>query len=377
MRVLMVITGLDVGGAETSLEAIVRAMEEMGHSVKVVSLKRLGPVGERMVEAGRDVIALNMTGAASIPRAIWRLRGIMRGWQPDVIHSWMYHADLVAGLAARLAGQRNLVWSLHASNISKGMLAPTTRKLICMLAPLSRVLPERIIATSEASRDIHGAAGYDLGRIIVLPNGVDTARFVPDPEAAAGLRKELDLAAGTRLVGLIARYDVQKNHVGFFEAAAYVRARHADAHFVLAGKDITPDHPVLAAAIARHDLGAVVSLLGLRDDIPRLAAALDVVAMPSDGESFPLILIEAMAAGAVPAVTDVGAMAHIVGDTGRVSAVGEMGALGAAIADLLDAPPETLAAARTAARTRVIDEFSIEKVACAYLANYPTRTPRF
>ena len=373
MRVLMVITGLDVGGAETSIRAMAQAMVDLRHTVKVISLTTEGPIGAGMIEDGLDVEAIGMSGISCMPWAVWQLSRIVRAWRPDVIHSWMYHANLVAGLAGRMAGMKNVVWSLHASNISRGMLKESTRALNWVLARLSSVLPARIIATSRAAADAHGAVGYDMGRMMVLPNGVDAARFAPDSDAAASLCAELGLAEGTRLVGLIARYDVQKNHSGFFEAAAVVRAHHWDAHFVLAGIDISPEHPVLAKAITRHRLWETVSLMGPRQDILRIAAALDVVVMSSDGESFPLTLIEAMACGAVPAVTDVGAMAYIVGETGRVSPVGEMAALGANISELLAASPAEHATAREAARQRVLDNFTIQAVAEAYLEAYCMR----
>ncbi|MGH8528067.1 MAG: glycosyltransferase, partial [Gammaproteobacteria bacterium] len=235
---------------------------------------------------------------------------------------------------------------------------------------LSHRVPDRILCCSEAARKIHVAFGYASEKMIVVPNGFDLAHFKPDPSARQSVRAELGLSLETALVGLIGRWDPQKNHAGFFTAAAALHLRRPDVHFLLAGYGVDGSNQTIKRALAANGLAAVTHLLGLRDDIPRLMAALDVLASSSYGEAFPLVLGEAMASGVACAVTDVGDSAYIVGDTGRVVSSGDMEGLAHAIDSLLELPTEAARMFGVRARARVMEHFEIGKIVRQYEAFY-------
>ena len=177
----------------------------------------------------------------------------------------------------------------------------------------------------QSQEEVHGEFGYQVDKIQVIPNGFDLHRFAPDAQARSGLRGELGVGPATPLVGMVARYDPQKNHLGFVAAAACLRSLCPEVHFVLAGAGVDENNQALMAGIASHSgLVPTFHLLGRREDIPRLMAALDVLVSPSSGEAFPNVLGEAMATGVPCVVTDVGDSAEIVGATGRVVPVGDM-----------------------------------------------------
>jgi glycosyltransferase involved in cell wall biosynthesis len=218
---------------------------------------------------------------------------------------------------------------------------------------------------------LHVAAGYHAKKMQVIPNGFDLVRFRTDGEARHALRTALGVAAETPLVGLMARYDAQKNHAGFIEAAAMIHRQLPAVHFVLAGGGIDENNHALTEEIQAHGLRQCIHLLGRRDDMPHLMAALDVLASSSSyGEAFPNVLGEAMACGVPCVVTDVGDSAEIVGDTGRVVQSGDMAGLARYIVELLCLLPEQKLAMGKKARERVEKNYEIGLVVKHYEVFY-------
>jgi glycosyltransferase involved in cell wall biosynthesis len=292
---------------------------------------------------------------------------VIKRIKPDVVHTWLYHADLLGGLAARLAGVSAIGWCIRNSNLDKDKTTLSTRAVVKLCASLSSWVPSKILSCSEKARQIHVALGYAAEKMRIVPNGFDLARFKQDDDARSAVRAELGIDDHTPLVGLIGRFDLQKNHAGFFAAAGVLHRQMPHVHFVLAGRGIDGNNPTLMQAINNAGVLANVHLLALRDDVPRLMAALDVLASSSSyGEAFPNVLGEAMACGVPCAVTDVGDSAYIVGDTGRVVASGDMTGLAAALKDLLALPPAEKAALGARARARVAAHFEIGKVVQQY-----------
>jgi glycosyltransferase involved in cell wall biosynthesis len=228
-----------------------------------------------------------------------------------------------------------------------------------VLARASR-RPQAVIANSEAGRRDHAALGYRPKRWIVLPNGFDLNRFRPDPDRRAEQRGRLAATERHLLVGMVARVDPMKNHVGFLRAAGDVAAALPEARFVLIGRDTE----MLQVPEA---LAGKVQALGERDDVADILPALDLVVLPSRyAEGFPNVLGEAMASGVPCVATDVGDAASIVADTGALVPAGDDRALARAITRFLDQSDEARARAGEAARRRIAAEFSIETIARRY-----------
>ena len=305
------------------------------------------------------------------PIALMHLIRRLRDLRPDVVHTWMYHADLMGGVAARLAGVPALAWAIRHSNLAPAGNKSQTLAVVRANAFLSHRVPDRILCCSEAARNIHVAFGYAPEKMVVVPNGFDMSHFKPDANARQSVRAELGVSLDTALVGLIGRWHPQKNHAGFLSAAAAVHLRRPDVHFLLAGHGIDGGNQVIQQTLAAHGLASVVHLLGLRDDIARLMAALDVASSSSSyGEAFPNVVGEAMASGVPCAVTDVGDSAYIVADTGRVVSSGDMEGLAHAIGSLLEMPAEALRVLGARARARVAEHFEIGKIVRRYEAFY-------
>lgn len=370
MKVVFITTSLTTGGAELMLLKILQHFDRRYFETTVISLRSKGEVGPSIEALGIPVFALGMRPGLSALVRLPALVRILRKIKPDLVQTWMHHADLLGGLAARLAGCSKVVWGLRQSNLSVENSKRSSRTVLMVCAPLSSRIPVKILSCSIKAQEVHAALGYPQDKMHVIPNGFDLNRFRPDGTARQSVRDELKLTTGTLLVGLMGRYDPQKNHAGFIEAAAFVHARLPDVHFVLAGSNIDAYNATLRALIRENGLDACVHLLGRRDDMPRLMAALDVLVSSSFSEAFPNVLGEAMACAVPCVVTDVGDSAEIVGGTGRVASVVDMRGLAQQIVELLCLPAEERVDLGRLARERVAANYEIGQITRLYQAFY-------
>jgi len=367
MKLAFIITGLSTGGAETMLYKLMQRIDRNRFEPHVISLTTLGEIGPRIEELGIPVHALGMRPGLPSPLKFVQLIGLLRQLRPDLVHTWMYHADLLGGMAARLAGIKAVAWCIRNSDLSDERSKLSTRIVMKACALASAWLPKYIVTCSSRAGAIHVAVGYRADKIVVMPNGFDLSRFQPIADARSLVRTELGLESSTQLIGLIARNDPQKNHRGFIEAAVKVQRALPQVHFVLAGSGVDSKNKTLAALIESAGLGEHFHLLGQRDDIPNLMASLDLLASSSSfGEAFPNVLGEAMACGVPCVVTDVGDSAEIVGDTGRVVTSGDMEGLAQFLIKLLSMPAEQRNHLGELARKRVRDYYEIGDVARRY-----------
>jgi glycosyltransferase involved in cell wall biosynthesis len=375
LRVVHVITGLGTGGAEAMLQKLVAATRaELSHSV--VSLTGSGPIGSMLAADGVPVTCLGMRRGTPDPRAIGAIVRLLRRERPDVVQSWMYHADLLAGLAGALAGRIPVVWGIRHTDADPATAKRLTHWTRMACARLSGVLPARIVCCADSARDAHCGVGYRADRMLVIPNGFDLTRFAAQPGARARVRRELDIPDEAGVVGMVARFHPDKDHRNFVAAARVVGEANRGAVFVLAGQGVDGANPTLSTWIDANGLRSRVRLLGVRSDVPSVLAAMDVLATSSRTEAFPNVLGEAMASGIPCVATDCGDSRAIVGATGRVVPPGDPVALGRAILEVLGLPPLTRAALGAAARERICERYDIRVIARRYVSVYESVSGR-
>lgn len=369
-RVAHVITGLNPGGAEMMLFKLLSAMDRVVFKPEVISLTGMGPLAERIQALDITVRALGMRRGVPNPLSLLRLAVWLRRSKPDVIQTWMYHADLIGGIAAKLVGGIPVIWGIRHSNLDPQGSKRKTIWTANACARLSNWLPTQIVCCSEASLPVHAALGYATRKMCVIPNGFDLDVFRPDPSARRSVRAELGIPEDTLLIGMFARFHAQKDHRNFVEAAALLHAHHPDIHFLLCGDGITWGNRVLSGWIVTASIHEHCHLLGPREDIPRLAAALDIASSSSFGEGFPNVVGEAMSCGVPCVVTDVGDSDRIVGTTGRIVAAKDPEALAMAWKEMIALGEEGRRRLGVAARKRVMDRFELSKIVKKYEALY-------
>lgn len=367
MKVLHIISGLDNGGAETVLyrlttDRTVRCCHE------VVSLVDLGYYGQRLMDAGVPVHILQLHQKKAIS-ALMSLYRLIRSVNPDVIQTWMYHADLVGGLVALLARKRTVVWGIHDNGLNPRQTKLRTRLVASICAGLSYFLPRRIICCSESALSAHAKKKYCSSKMVVIHNGLDLDLFQPDPHARAGIRSELALDHDQVVFGMVARWDPYKDHGNLIAALM-----HSDSKLpprwrcLLVGRGMQSDNHDLVALLDQCDARQRFELLGVRDDIPAIMNALDLHLLSSSEESFGNVTIEAMACGVPAVTTSAGPGELIVGNTGWVVPPANPEALGEAIVDAIGAiaARESWKGRQDACRARVLEYFSVEHMSNQY-----------
>ncbi len=369
LNVSHIITGLDTGGAEMMLYKLLSTLDRASCAGTVVSLTDIGPVGRKIEALGVPVRALRLGRRLPNPFGVLRLARWLRAERPALVQTWLYHADLVGGIAGALV-RVPVIWGVRQSNLDRAVNKRRTLHLARWCARLSRRLPARIVFNSHTSRAAHVRLGYAPEKSVVIPNGFDLQRFRPDAQAREAVRAELGVARDAVLIGLVGRFDPQKDHRNFVRAAAVLHGQRPDVYFVLCGDGIDASNRELRAWIDAAGVGGVCRLLGRRDDIPRLTAAFDIATSASVGEGFANVIGEAMACGVPCVVTDVGDSADVVGETGRVVPAGEPQALAAAWSELIALGAVARATLGQTARLRVEQHYSLPAVAARYAALY-------
>ncbi|KQP10080.1 hypothetical protein ASF28_02665 [Methylobacterium sp. Leaf99] len=349
---LHVISGLRTGGAETMLVALCGALTAASMPQHVVSLTGDGPNAAALERLGVTVHRLAPRGAAGSALALIRLARLIRSLRPAVIQGWLYHGDLFAAGAHRLAGAPRgtlLAWGLRNSDIDHARYG----RLLAIGRRLSG-WPGLVVSNSQAGADFHRAEGYRPRRLAVIPNGIDTARFRPDPAARAALRRELGLPDDAVVAVHAARLDPMKDHATLLAAAA----RLPDLRFLLAGEGTR------GLALPGNALA-----LGRRDDFARIQAAGDIaVSSSAFGEGFSNAVAEGMAAGLMPVATSVGDAGAILGGLGRLVPPRDPAALADALAGVAALPPPVRRAAGLAARARIESTYGVGAMAERFLA---------
>jgi len=354
LKVMHVITDLDVGGAERMLVSYLTAPRQSPLDCFVVSLLSGGYFATWLRRSGLRVDEMNMGRALGNMLSLFRIAATIRREKPDIIQSWMYHADLVSTLALLLSGRirkTRLYWGVRCSDMDTSRYRITLKFAIWACSWLSWI-PDGIIANSHAGMSVHKNLGYHPGNFFVIPNGVDTGRFAPDEKLRREVREELNIPDDAFAVTMVARRDPQKDHETFIKAIDLIPG----AIGVLPGKGTEEfaDQPNLRR-------------LGVREDIERIYAGCDIVGLCSAfGEGFPNVLVEGMSAGLAPIATDVGDCALIVGDVGEIVPPRNVEAFAGAIRSVIDKGRDKVKEAGIEARERIKQEYALDRAVATF-----------
>lgn len=367
LRVLHVITDLTTGGAQRMLQKLVTVPASDGVVQDIVSLGRVGAIGGELSEVG---IRIHQCGLSNRPtlKGLRTLVGVVRRWDPDVVQTWMYHADLIAGSIARILGHPRIFWNVRHGTLDWSAMRRTSALVVRATVPASRLVPHRIICCSAESARVHRALGYPESKLQVIENGFDLDRFRFSSADRLRVRSELDIPAEGPVVLALGRHHPQKDHETLVRAMKRVAERLPGLTVLCAGPGMTWVNPEVEELFRPLSDTVSVHLLGERSDVPALLSATDVlVSTSSHGEGFPNVLGEAMACRRPCVTTDVGDSARIVGETGRIADPGDDDEIAAQVCIVLECDDlrDTLGAA---ARARVERHFSREVIRQRYVA---------
>ncbi len=311
-KIMHVITGLGDGGAEGVLTRLCLLSKNLEH--EVVSLIDAGKYGEVLAAAGIKVHYLNMNAARPNPLKLIKLISIIRESKPSAVQTWMYHADLLGGISAKIAGVKRIIWGVRHSTLDKGKAKRSTIYIARLLAKLSYYIPDKIVCCARKALEVHAELGYDKSKLTLIPNGYDLESLRHDSEAGFHIRKELCISKDSFLIGKVGRYDPFKDHSNLLKSLSIIKNSGIEFTCILVGSGITPENKLLTKEIADLGLFDCIQLVGQRADIPAIMNALDLHVLASSSEAFPNVLAEAMACGVVCISTDVGDAKEILNE---------------------------------------------------------------
>ncbi|WP_441232623.1 glycosyltransferase [Bradyrhizobium sp. 1200_D9_N1_1] len=371
MRIVHVITGLGFGGAEASLCSLIEESHNKNNKLKhiVVSVLSGGPLRPRLEQVGAQVIELSGERGAAGLLALRRLASAIAQAKPDVVHAWMYHANVATAVLRRLNYFKcPLVWSIRQSIDDPTLDRRLTRAIISFGAWISSS-SDLIVYNSFDSALTHMARGYSPDQYAVIHNGVNCDRFRPRSDAGATLRAQLALAPDAFLVGRIARYARMKDFETLIVAFGKVRRSIPQACLLLVGDEIEGN--IELQSLCRNS-GASdhIHFMGPRLDIEMVYPALDVMVSSSrSNEGFPNVVGEALASGTLVAASTSGDGALIQG-AHEVVPPQDSTALSEAIIKLgrLDAREKSLCARN--GRKFIMENFSLEQCYESYRELY-------
>lgn len=364
--VLHVITGLGDGGAQSVLFRLCTHDQKTRHAV--VCLGKEDRYADLLRKAGVETRCLRLHPAGLNLWVLWSLWVYIRSQRPNVVQTWMYHADLIGGLIALLAGHRNVIWGIRHTNLKAGLSSRRTILIAKLNSRLSRWLPRKIICCADQALSVHAKMGYDVQKMITIENGYDLSVFRPDRSVRRIVRDRLTIPEHELLIGFVARIDPQKDHGNLLRALAELKRKGKCPKCLLVGTDADETNRKLVNKIERLRLSENVRLLGPQEDISGIMNALDIHVMSSlFGEGFPNVVAEAMACGTPCVSTDVGDAKKIIGDTGLVVPANDPHALAGAIEGLFEEIGSRAWVNRCRdARNRVQERFSVGRMVQKY-----------
>ena len=365
LRVVHVIGGLELGGAETLLYRLA-THSIPGIEQHVICLGEPDWYSSRLDEQGIAVHHLGMNSPLTVLARLRDLRVVLRKIDPDVIQSWMYFANMLSALVARRSGTP-VVWGIHNSSFERVGL-PSRLCAYSSGAAAGR-LASFVVNCSQHSSELHARLGYSAVSNTVIANGYDASAFWPDPDARASTRRALGIDDDAFIIGSIARWHAHKDIPNLLRAVRLAADGGVPLRCLLIGRGLGPDNRELAAEIRNAGCQDLVLPLGTRSDIQDLARALDVHVLSSRSEAFPNVVAETMLSGTPNVVTDVGDSAAIVGDQGWVVPAARPERLAEAITEAWresSQDPTRWKSRRDSARRRIAEKFTFEKMAEAY-----------
>ena len=313
MKIVHIVTGLGDGGAEHTLFKICK------HDIKnkhiVISFKKYGKYFSLLNKLGIKVYCLNAS-FFSIHKFFFLIK-LLQSLKPDIVQTWLVHADFIGSIAARLAGIKKILWNVRYSNIEIDKSKLTTILIIKVLAKLSYIIPEIIVIVSKKAKKIYENKGYDKRKLKFIPNGYDLSNLKGNKDQKIDFQKKIKIKKRIPLIGYVARYDPLKDHLNLLNALSLIRLKGKDFFCTLVGSNINKNK-ILINEIKKLKLNNCVRLLGPVKNVSKVMNLLDIHVQSSASEGFPNVVAEAMVHKTPCVVTNVGDSSYIVGKTGWV-----------------------------------------------------------
>lgn len=349
MKVLMVVTGLSMGGAEKVVTDLADALVSNGCEVVLVYLK--GPLQVRPKRSDVGLVCLDMDSTTAVFSGYARFRTVIREFQPDIVHSHMFHATMLARLVRMSISVPCVISTMHTA-YDGGRLRAAAYRFTDRLTDISTNVSHEAVQAFVANRAVRP------GRMITVHNGIAVDQFKASSEARARVRDTFGIDEDCKLFFAAGRLGWSKDYPNMFHALAQLRD---DVRFKLLIAGDGPLRSELEGLVDELDLSSQVEFLGIRQDIAHLMSAADVYVLSSAGEGFGLVVAEAMACECVVVATDSGGVREVLGDAGFLVPSRDPAALAAALRAACSLSGADAGKLGRTARQRIVQTYSFER----------------
>lgn len=362
-RVVHLINGLGLGGAETMLYQVLKYQTDLQLEYMVISLGETHFYEDQIKDLGIQIVEIQLKRKPI--SAIIRICKLLK--RADTLCCWMYHSNIIGFVTGKLAGVRRIIWCIRHSNLESAANKKGTLKVNRICARLSRYVTA-IAYNGEKARNAHEEIGYCKDKGAVLANGCDCRIFCPDQKASVSVRKEFGISTEKKIVLSVTRDHPIKDIPTFLEAFSNVHNDIPNTVAIMCGNGILKDNPHILALCNdfRLEIGRDIFLLGVRNDVQRIMASCNLFVLHSAGEAFPNVLIQAMACGAVCVTTDVGDARVILDDDRFVIVPHNVEKLKVLIEYVLNQGEEEQKTIKEKNTKRVLEKYDISRVVYDY-----------
>ncbi len=372
-KVVHFITGVGGGGAENFMRLLVTQMRDTPWQSVVIAV-RVHPhevLAEQLRAAGCIVHDLNAN--ALLKPSVWlAARRLIAAEKPDVVQTWMHHADFIGSTAALCAGVRNIVWGVRATEVFRNP-GDSDLKMSLFHQALrwsSKLLPRRIIANSNAAIATHCDMGYPRSKFVWIPNGVDAQRFKPDAAKRSATRARLGIPPNAPVIGYVGRFHEIKDIPTLLKAAAILQQRCPEAHCILAGGNASDLDASERTALDALPAPSQIHFLPFSSTTSDYYPAFDVFTLCSRSEAFPNVVLEAMSTGLPCVTTDAGDCRTMLHDLGIIVPVRDAQGLAAGWESMLSLPASKREALALCSRERAMRNYSMDQAARSFMEVY-------
>jgi glycosyltransferase involved in cell wall biosynthesis len=354
MRILYVITGLGLGGAEKVVCELADEMFNKGHEVKIAFLT--GNIVVSPKNKNIELIYLGLNNLSDGYSVYKKFKKIILDFQPDIVHSHMVHANIFARLSRRFIKIPRLICSAHSTN-EGGKLRMLAYRFTHNLSEVTTNV------SNEASRNFIVNKAVVNGEILIVYNGIDLKKFIANNVDLSVLKKKLNISAEAKVLIAVGRFHEAKDYPNLINAFNIFLANFDKNlfHLFIVGDGDPAIITEIKNLIQTYNLGNNIHLLGRRDDIAELLSGADLFVLSSKYEGLPSVVIEAMACEAFVIATDCGGSAEIMGDTGILVPPQNSEALAEALKHAVNKTSLEIQENNLKARQRVEELFSLEK----------------
>ena len=353
MKILYLITGLGLGGAEKVVADLADQMILLGHNVKIAYLT--GEVQVKPTSSDIEIIALHLNSAKDFLSASVKYIRLIKSFRPDVVHAHMVHANIFARLNRAICPVPKVICTAHSSN-EGGKARMLAYRLTNRLSDINTNVSQ------EATQVMINKGAFTKSNVVTVYNGINLNKFKKDPKSIRREQNTLNLIA-------VGRFTDAKDYPNLINAFAILKSRNnSNIKLTIVGDGEL--RPQIESLIKELNLDKDITLLSRRSDVAELLSQADIFILASKHEGLPTVVIEAMACECYVVATDCGGSAEILGDTGQLVPIENSQALAKAIEETIKLSIEDRLQNNARARVRVEQFFSLEASVQKWLKLY-------